>query len=173
MVDCVGVIVSFATFVVLCFTLWVLNATRQTLGSQLEAIGTATASDGFLRLADRLDQPGARRARQLLYQNRGIPQSLDDDDRQAIETVLTLLDELGCLVEIGVISENVALPIYWDVVIKCWDASSEWIETERGRRREGYRDTFLANFEALVRRCRRYREEQNFAPPEIYPQEGA
>jgi len=170
----------------------VIAATAAIMYWQLRAIRDATALQGFLSIAQALNGPESRRARGLLFRSRRTGESLKEDDWESIERVLVLFDELGCLVNLEFVPERLAIEMYWDVAIKCWDASEEWImarRSERGSpqsidrkrvtqgfkfipgrqpRAENYPDTFLENFEILVWRCERYCRDRGIVRPTIY-----
>ena len=95
----------------------------------------ATALEGFNTLAELLNLEESLRARNLLYRNKGKVSSLPTEEIACIERIIVLWDQLGCLVNRKLIPERAAIEMYWDAIIKCWDASESWIRTERRRKR--------------------------------------
>lgn len=103
---------------------------------QLSAIRKATALEGFNEIAAALNDSDNRANRNLLYEKKEKIDELDEDDQKKIKNQIVLLDTLGCLVNKNLIPERVAIEIYWDVIIRSWDACEKWIEKERQKKRE-------------------------------------
>ena len=110
---------------------------------QLRAIRKAAALEGFNVLANLLNQPDLRKARGLLYemyenlQRSEVYEKINDaiEINDAIDRNIVLLDQMGTLINQGLIPERVPLEMYWDVVIKTWDAAYEhWIVPARDRK---------------------------------------
>ena len=90
--------------------------------------------EGFVSFIAQLNSAKMVRARELLYQNKGKVEYLSSQDKTSIKVILILLDQMGTLVIKKLIPEEVAIEMYWDVVIKCWDASKSWIKKEEQER---------------------------------------
>lgn len=101
---------------------------------QLQAIRKATALEGFNNLAELLNNEEYRNARRLLYKNKDKTK-LNEKEDLSIRKLIVLMDQMGCLVNRKLIPERVAIDMYWDVVIKCWDAGLSWIEKDRKQKK--------------------------------------
>ncbi|MBN2520940.1 MAG: hypothetical protein JXB17_10575 [Bacteroidales bacterium] len=70
--------------------------------------------------------------RETIYRN--IDELIEADPIK-VKRVMILLDQIGTLVNNKLVSERIAIDMYWDVVIKCWDACEELIKKERSKKR--------------------------------------
>lgn len=118
------------------FQIFILIVTAIILIWQLSAIRRATALEGFNEIATILNDSDNREVRKELYKNKEKLEELEPEIKTKIKNQIVLLDTLGCLVNRKLIPERVAIEIYWDVIIRCWDASEEWIEEERQEKRD-------------------------------------
>ena len=103
---------------------------------QLSAIKRATALEGFNEIAKILNDSNNRDVRNELYKNKEKFEEIKPEKKTEIKNQIVLIDTLGCLVNRKLIPERVAIEIYWDVIIRCWDASEKWILQERQKKRE-------------------------------------
>ena len=124
---------------------------------QLREIRKATALQGFNALAEQLNQEDLIKIRESMYREYSkfgenkkwiISNSIDETK---IRRVVILLDQLGTLVNRKLIPERIAIDMYWDIVIKCWDVCEQWILKERDdKRKKLKKDTKYYRFSALI-----------------------
>ena len=111
---------------------FILIITGLILYFQLKAIRKSTALEGFNNQAAELNKLDCIRDRETIYRNIN---ELIEDDPNKVKRVMILLDQVGTLVNNNLVSEKIAIDMYWDVVIKCWDACEKMIKKERSKKR--------------------------------------
>lgn len=115
---------------------------------QLKAIFKSNSLDGFKDISDKINNRKSRELRQEvfnLYEDHANLEKCNDVKKKEIDDHIVLFDQLGCLINKKLIDENVALEIYWDVIIKFWDSVEDWIVQQRKYKKVN-QDTSINNF---------------------------
>jgi len=72
--------------------------------------------------------------------DRGIFQ--DEIYREYVERVIHDFDEVGSLIRNGLISKNTFFDVFWNTIIRCWNASKVTIDYRRSSRFSSLYDKF-------------------------------
>jgi hypothetical protein len=87
----------------------------------------------------------------------------DDEWRKIFERVAVTFDVLGALVREDMIYRPIVFKIYYDVIIKTWDATKAHILTERNNGRKA--KTYMADFEYLFDQSQQYAKTEGLDYP--------
>ena len=125
--------------------------------------------DGYLIFESRLWNDQARDDRRYLYEhNLENPLTITLTEREILERVCTTFDILGVLVREELMYRPLIFKPFYDVIIKCWLQSWNYIDFERNQNRKS--KTYMQDFEYLVKQAEKYLSEHDFPPiPPIHP----
>ncbi len=132
----------------------------------MRQIGEATRSrslDGFIEISRELNEDSARKDRKFIYD--GLSQDLSPENFERVERIWVMFDRMGVLVEHGLVPADVALSMYFDVVIKTWIKSKNLINNKRLERDS---KIYMMYFQKLVRRCIRHWEKTEFKTEKFF-----
>lgn len=131
---------------------------------QVQEAKKARVLEAYLIFESRLTSESARQDRKYIYEKDfDDPKSITKDDREVIERVCVTFDILGVLVREELMYRPLVFKPFYDVIIKCWKKSFDFIEFERKPNRKAH--TYMRDFEYLYYQAEDYRKENEF--PEI------
>jgi hypothetical protein len=139
-----------AVAVLVVQTAAVLIAARFAIRQLREATRTR-ALDGFLAISYEIASSEAAASRKLIYTKDFKKWS--DDERHMAEEVCVTFDRMGVLVLHGLIPEDVALSMYFDVILRTWKRLEPFVKKERERRQM---DLWMMRFERLAEKCEKH-----------------
>jgi hypothetical protein len=73
--------------------------------------------------------------------------------RKYVERTIHDMDEIGSLVRNGLVSKGLFFDVYWNITVRCWNASKEFIGYRRSSRQFPH---YMLNFETLAREAELY-----------------
>jgi hypothetical protein len=73
--------------------------------------------------------------------------------RKYVERTIHDMDEIGSLVRNGLVSKGLFLDVYWNITVRCWNASKEFIGNRRSSRQFPH---YMINFETLAKEAELY-----------------
>lgn len=78
------------------------------------------------------------------------------------------MDQMGLLIDDGLLDEVMFLKAYWNTVLVSWKALEENINQERSKR-TGYK-SYMKNFQELKDKARRFRDDNGLGSgePDVY-----
>lgn len=116
---------------------------------------------GLIEIFKLLNGKEQREARAMLfeayrkYKETGDDSIFDDISyKEYVNRTISDFNEVGALVKKGLVSTNLFLDVYWNVTIRCWNASEVIIHKRRKSRNY---DEYMISFEALAKDADRYR----------------
>lgn len=122
----------------------------------------------YLTFESRLINEHAREARKYLYENSfENPSAITPADKEVLERICTTFDILGVLVREDLMYRPLVFKPFYDVIIKCWEKTYDFIDYERKPTRKA--QTYMQDFEYLYEQAEKYRKEHNFPPVKIHP----
>jgi hypothetical protein len=135
---------------------------------QVREAKKARILEAYLMFEGRLVTEKAREDRKYLYEHKfDNPPTITAEERKTIERVCSTFDILGVLVREGLMYRPLVFKPFYDVIIKCWLQSCDYIEYERSPARKA--ETYMQDFEYLYKQAEKYREENKFQPVTIHP----
>jgi hypothetical protein len=121
--------------------------------------------EGFLAISAELDKHETKEARRFIFSSGSLdPEKLSRQDQERIERVCLAFDHVGVLVTHRLIPMDVAMSMYFEVVLRTWHKVHEFIEAERKKRGT---TLYMMYFERLVEESDRY-HKRNFPQESIY-----
>lgn len=131
---------------------------------QVHEAKKARVLEAYLIFESRLTSESARDDRRYIYERDfDDPKALTQEDREIIERVCVTFDILGVLVREELMYRPLVFKPFYDVIIKCWKKTFDYIEFERRPNRKAH--TYMQDFEYLYSQAEAYRKENGF--PEI------
>lgn len=116
---------------------------------------------GLIEIFKLLNGKEQREARAMLfeayrkYKETGDDSIFDDKSyKEYVNRTISDFNEVGSLVKKGLVSTNLFLDVYWNVTLRCWNASEVIIHKRRKSRNY---DDYMISFEALAINAERYR----------------
>lgn len=116
---------------------------------------------GLIEIFKLLNGKEQREARAMLfeayrkYKETGDDSIFDDISyKEYVNRTISDFNEVGALVKKGLVSTNLFLDVYWNVTIRCWNASEVIIHKRRKSRNY---DEYMISFETLAKDADRYR----------------
>jgi len=76
--------------------------------------------------------------------------------RTYVERTIHDMDEIGSLVRNGLVSKGLFLDVFWNITVRCWNASKEFIGYRRSSRQFPH---YMINFETLAKEAELYGEK--------------
>lgn len=73
--------------------------------------------------------------------------------RTYVERTIHDMDEIGSLVRNGLVSKGLFLDVFWNITVRCWNASKEFIGYRRSSRQFPH---YMINFETLAKEAELY-----------------
>jgi hypothetical protein len=73
--------------------------------------------------------------------------------REYVERTIHDMDEIGSLVRSGLVSKGLFFDVFWNITIRCWNASKEFIGYRRSSRQFPH---YMLNFETLAKEAELY-----------------
>lgn len=125
--------------------------------------------DAYLIFESRLWNDQARDDRRYLYEH-DLKNALTitPAEREILERVCSTFDILGVLVREDLMYRPLIFKPFYDVIIKCWLQSLDFINFERSQNRKS--KTYMQDFEYLFEQAEKYRSEHDFPLiPPIHP----
>ena len=160
----------FAFFQVLSAIVMVGITTYAILWAKRQVVEAKKARvlSAYLIFESRLTNDQARDDRQYLYENNfENPSLIDDDDKEIIERVCATFDILGVLVREELMYRPLVFKPFYDVIIKCWKQTYDFIEFQRKPSRKA--ETYMHDFEYLYEEAEKFRLENKFPEVIIHP----
>jgi hypothetical protein len=118
---------------------------------------------GLIEIFKLLNGKEQREARAMLfeayrkYKETGDDSIFDDESyKEYVNRTISDFNEVGALVKKGLVSTNLFLDVYWNITLRCWNASKVIIHKRRKSR--NYND-YMISFEVLARDAERYRNK--------------
>jgi len=118
---------------------------------------------GLIEIFKLLNGKEQREARAMLfeayrkYKETGDDSIFDDEFyKEYVNRTISDFNEVGALVKKGLVSTNLFLDVYWNITLRCWNASEVIIHK---RRRSRNYDDYMISFEVLARDAERYRNK--------------
>jgi len=121
--------------------------------------------EGFLAISKELDEQETKDARRFIFSSDELnPDALSKEVADRIERVCLAFDHVGVLVAHRLIPKDVAMSMYFEVILRTWQKVRGFVEAERKKR-----DTrlYMMYFEELVQRADRY-HRRRFPNENIY-----
>jgi hypothetical protein len=116
--------------------------------------------DGMMEVFKLLNGTEQREARLKLFEayhmykktkDLGIFQT--DIYREYVERTIHDMDEIGSLVRNGLVSKGLFFDVFWNITVRCWNASKEFIGYRRSTRQFPH---YMINFETLAKEAELY-----------------
>lgn len=76
-----------------------------------------------------------------------------DINRTYVERTIHDMDEIGSLVRNGLVSKGLFFDVFWNITVRCWNASKEFIGYRRSTRQFPH---YMINFETLAKEAELY-----------------
>jgi hypothetical protein len=131
---------------------------------QVQEAKKARVLEAYLIFESRLTSESARLDRRCVYEKDfEDPKAITHEDRETIERVCVTFDILGVLVREELMYRPLVFKPFYDVIIKCWKKTFDFIEFERRPNRKA--NTYMQDFEYLYLQAEAYRKENGF--PEV------
>jgi hypothetical protein len=118
---------------------------------------------GLIEIFKLLNGKEQREARAMLfeayrkYKETGDDSIFDDESyKEYVNRTISDFNEVGALVKKGLVSTNLFLDVYWNITLRCWNASKVIIHKRRKSRNY---DDYMISFEVLARDAERYRNK--------------
>ena len=73
--------------------------------------------------------------------------------REDVERTIHDMDEIGSLVRNGLVSKGLFFDVFWNITVRCWNASKEFIGYRRSSRQFPH---YMINFEPLAKEAELY-----------------
>lgn len=146
----VGITADIATVAALIFVVF-----------QMRESTKARHMEGAMHFTGRLNTHDARAARRAIYAAHFDNREFGDKEIGYAEEIRANFNSTGIMVREGLFPKKIALRLYSETTIKCWEALRKHIEKQRDAR--GTR-AFMEDFEWLYNESKRYREKK-------YPEE--
>jgi hypothetical protein len=73
--------------------------------------------------------------------------------REYVERTIHDMDEIGSLVRNGLVSKGLFFDVFWNITVRCWNASKEFIGYRRSSRQFPH---YMINFETLAKEAELY-----------------
>ena len=73
--------------------------------------------------------------------------------RRYVERTIHDMDEIGSLVRNGLVSKGLFFDVFWNITVRCWNASKEFIGCRRSTRQFPH---YMINFETLAKEAELY-----------------
>lgn len=124
---------------------------------QLRDAVRARSLTGFQAIWAELNGAEARGDRAFIFANEIDPADLDVEDRLKVERVCVTFDFIGVLVYHELVPRDVALSMYFDVVLRTWHRVRAFVLAERRRRGNVL---YMMYFERLADTCDKYRRRR-------------
>lgn len=80
----------------------------------------------------------------------------DEHYREHVNRTISDFNEVGALVKKGLVSTSLFLDVYWNITLRCWNASRITIQKRRTSRNY---DDYMINFETLAIDAEVYRKK--------------
>jgi hypothetical protein len=116
---------------------------------------------GLIEIFKLLNGKEQREARAMLfeayrkYRETGDDSIFDDKSyKEYVNRTISDFNEVGALVKKGLVSTNLFHDVYWNITLRCWNASEVIIHKRRKFRNY---DDYMISFETLARDAERYR----------------
>ena len=121
---------------------------------QISEMKSARSAAVYLSLYKEINSPEAVERRRIVYSStdKYSLEDLPDSIRKEINNLVNQLDFLGFMVDSNLVSFALIAPFYYGTVIRCWDATQQFVESERLKRST----MFAQYFETLAVRCKDY-----------------
>jgi len=121
--------------------------------------------EGFLAISAALDKQETKDARRFIFSSDALdPEALSKQDQEKIERVCLAFDHVGVLVIHGLIPRDVAMSMYFEVVLRTWHKVRDFVEAERKKRGT---KLYMMYFQRLVQESERY-HQRYFRNEKIY-----
>jgi hypothetical protein len=118
---------------------------------------------GLMEIFKLLNGKEQREARAMLfeayrkYREKGDDSIFDNEFyKEYVNRTISDFNEVGALVKKGLVSTNLFLDVYWNITLRCWNASEVIIHKRRKSRNY---DDYMISFEALAIDAQRYRNK--------------
>lgn len=131
------------------------------LGFEIRSSTKTRHLEGAIRLFDLLDDPIARRGRRAVYSAFCKKRELTTNEIEYAEKIRADFNDIGIMVRLGLFPKKIALKMYSDTTIRCWEALEEHIKKQRKDRGT---PSFMEDFEWFYEESKKYRKKN-------YPQE--
>jgi Domain of unknown function (DUF4760) len=121
---------------------------------QISEMKSARSAAIYLSLYEEINSPEAVERRRIVYSsthNHSV-EDIPETVRKDINNLINQLDFLGFMVESDLVSLDLIAPFYYGTVIRCWDATREFVMSERLKRST----MFAEYFEKLFVHCKNY-----------------
>ncbi len=134
---------------------------------QVQEAKRARVLEAYLIFESRLTSESTRQDRRCVYENDfGDPRNISPADREIMERVCVTFDILGVLVREELMYRPLVFKPFYDVIIKCWNKTFDYIEFERKPNRKAH--TYMRDFEYLYHQAEEYRKANGFREIEIH-----
>ena len=134
---------------------------------QVQEAKKARVLEAYLIFESRLTSESARQDRRFVYENDlSDPRNISSADREIIERVCVTFDILGVLVREELMYRPLVFKPFYDVIIKCWLKTFDYIDFERKPNRKA--KTYMMDFEYLFHQADEYRKANGFDVIEIH-----
>jgi hypothetical protein len=131
---------------------------------QVKEARKARVLSAYLTFESRLTSPQARQDRRFIYEkNLDSPATLTPEEREIIERVCVPFDILGVLVREDLMYRPLVFKPFYDVIIKYWIKTFDFICYERNPGRKF--QTYMQDFQYLYDQSEEFRRMQGY--PEI------
>lgn len=118
---------------------------------------------GLIEIFKLLNGKEQREARGMLFEAYRKYKKTDDDSifedehyREHVNRTISDFNEVGALVKKGLVSTSLFLDVYWNITLRCWNASRITIQKRRTSRNY---DDYMINFETLAIDAEIYRKK--------------
>lgn len=118
---------------------------------------------GLIEIFKLLNGKEQREARGMLFEAYRKYKKTNDDSifedehyREHVNRTISDFNEVGALVKKGLVSTSLFLDVYWNITLRCWNASRITIQKRRTSRNY---DDYMINFETLAIDAEVYRKK--------------
>lgn len=118
---------------------------------------------GLIEIFKLLNGKEQREARGMLFEAYRKYKKTDDDSifedehyREHVNRTISDFNEVDALVKKGLVSTSLFLDVYWNITLRCWNASRITIQKRRTSRNY---DDYMINFETLAIDAETYRKK--------------
>lgn len=123
---------------------------------QLREMTRARQLEATREIFAHLETPEARELRKFVYELTGKPEDLSEYYQGKVLSVIATLDNVGFLVNLGLMPKDTMLPFYYDIFLKCWKKLKPYVEYQRDKR--GLKK-YAANLENVAKLSEEYRKQ--------------
>ncbi len=121
----------------------------------------------YLTFEERISNPSARADRRTIYNtDLSNPEALNQETRIIVDRVCATFDILGVFIKLGFMYKPLVFKLSYDVIIKCWQKTADYIKFESSAQRRG--KNFMTDFYYLYTKAEAFRKKNKLPDVKIY-----